>query len=149
MCFGCINGSTSAVKEPLHSRVSGDVSLPEDRPKSTITTSSTPYEPPTTSQLQQNVNNTSSSAISVPMTSSNPMNNEKLRQDLSSLPIPEKSSETTLTGWLFYRTGNVLVTYEKAFFVLEDGYLYLYDQPKRSAASEKGPLEFIFTSNDR
>jgi hypothetical protein len=54
------------------------------------------------------------------------------------MPIPEKGNETSLTGWLFYRTGTVITTYEKAFFVLEEGYLYLYNQPKRSAASDKG-----------
>lgn len=137
MCFGCLSRSTDGVKEPLHSRVSGDVSLHTDRPKSTITTSSSPYEPPTTNQQLTHTSNPSSSP-SIPSSSSNPINNEKTRQDFSSLPVPEKGSETTLTGWLFYRTGTVIMTYEKAFFVLENGYLYLYDQPKRSASSEKG-----------
>jgi hypothetical protein len=134
MCFGCLGGggSSGGVREPLNSRVSDDVSIQSVTPKPTIISSNQAYEPPPRDSPRL------PAAPPVEALPSSPPNNEKGHQDFTSLPIPEKGEGTTLTGWLFYRTGNLITSYEKGFFVLEEGYLYIYNQPKRSAASEKG-----------
>lgn len=149
MCFGCVDGGgPENVKQPLHSRASDDISLPNERQRSpipTIATSPLPYEPPTTtssssSQQSQPSQKSLSHTPAAPSPSAATIASleKTYHKDFSSMPIPEKANETALTGWLFYRTGTVITSYEKAFFVLEEGYLYLYNQPKRSAASEKG-----------
>jgi hypothetical protein len=140
MCFGCFDTGASA-KQPLNSRVSGDVSLHPDQHKSTIPTivnSPIPYEPPSPTSQQVNRQQPSQPPPPSPSAATISSLEKTSHQDFSSMPVPEKGAETSLTGWLFYRTGTVITTYEKAFFVLEEGFLYLYNQPKRSAASDKG-----------
>jgi hypothetical protein len=147
MCFGCLGGSSGGVKEPLNSRVSDDVSIKSMTPSS----SNQPYEPPTrdSARLPQPTAPVSPPAPLPPVQAlpSSPSVSEKVYQDFTSLPIPEKGEDTTLTGWLFFRTGNLITSYEKGFFVLEEGYLYIYNQPKRSAASEKGFLHLSSCSH--
>lgn len=136
------NGS-NGLREPLYSnkRQSDDISLPKNRKDSQLQEEYlSPSEPAVTKEEDIDVN---ISALDD--------SDHRDADAFSDEAIPPMGPRASLTGWLHYKTGTLFASYQRAFFVLQEGYLYTYKRPKSDASSTHGTvfLMYIYAVPDR
>jgi hypothetical protein len=145
-CFSCCNkkktqsggGNRGGLQEPLYTpnkRQSDDISLPQNG-----ATSSTlkPYESPTVNGTIREDDDDVDVQISA-------LDDANDTESFSDEAIPPMGARATLTGWLYHRTGTLFTSYQRAFFVLQEGYLYAYKRPKSDASSGEGSCTISYT----
>ena len=125
--------SRNGLQEPLHAankRQSDDISLPKN------TEASGAYESPI---LDEN-SASSDKNVDVYIGDSDSCQTSVRGDDdtFNDEAIPPMGPKASLTGWLHYKTGTLFTSYQRAFFVLQEGYLYAYRRPKSDASTGKG-----------
>lgn len=134
-CLSCCkksNGNSGSLQEPLYTankRQSDDISLAQN---ALITSKNKSYDNPT---LHDAISEEDVDVHVSP--SDDPLDAESFSDEA----IPPMGQRASLTGWLYYRTGTLFTSYQRAFFVLQEGYIYAYKRPKSDASNAQGNLQ--------